>query len=132
MKRYLLFLGMGTILALGYIHQRVCLIRLGYQVESLGCQRDDLLDQHRMLHYNVLTLRSPFILEERLAQRNIQLTPPRAVEVLSPTLRMAPATTGWVQTAPTRSGWLQRVLRLATAWFGGEQQAVAEPAREGK
>lgn len=130
MSKYFLGLGLATLMALGYVQQRVGLITLGYEVERLSSHRDDLLDQHRVLNYNVLALRSPVILEERLSRKNVQLIPPTAVEVLSPRSGTIPASStweGWVQSEPS---WLERVLTFATRWAQEGPQAVAEPAKD--
>ena len=130
MKRFFLYWALGTVLALGLVHQKVDLIRLGYEVEGLGHARDDLLDQHRVLQYNVLTLQSPVILQERLAQRDVLLGPPRTVEivpVLTPAGPLAPSAEGMTALEP--SVW-EKALRFAMSWFGGGPQAVAEPVRE--
>lgn len=130
MKNFFVGLLAVTVLALGYVQQRIWLITLGYRVESLSSARDDLLDQYRVLNYNVLTLQSPVILDERLAKRDVQLTPPKAVEILPPRLGTPPP--GPVLSALSQSepfGWKQ-ALRQGTQWFEDGRQAVAEPARE--
>ncbi len=132
MRRFLMGLGISACLALGYVQQRVTLVHRGYEVERLRHLKDDLLDQHRVLQYNVLTLRSPVILSRRLARVDVELTPPQHVEVLpKPTQRRVaphPNQTS-VQTLP---GWIQRCKELATRWLEGDRQAVAEPAQEGR
>lgn len=132
MSKYFLGLGLATVMALCYVQQRVWVITLGYDVERMGSLRDDLLDQHRVLNYNVLALRSPVILEERLSRKNVQLIPPTAVEVLSPrsgTVPPAPTWEGWVQSEPS---WLERVLTFARRWAQEGPHAVAEPAKDGQ
>ena len=132
MRRYFLGLGLTMGVALAYVQQRVWVITLGYEVERLNSLRDDLLDQHRVLNYNVFTLRSPVILEERLSRKNVQLIPPTAVEVLSPrsgTIPLASAWDGWVQSEPS---WLERVLTFAMRWVEQDRQAIAEPAKDGQ
>lgn len=131
MRRYFLGLSLATLMALAAVQQRVWLITLGYEVERLNSVRDDLLDQHRVLNYNVLTLRSPVILEERLSRQNVQLAPPSAVEILTPrsgTRPSAPAWEGWVKSEPS---WLEQVLTFAARWAEEGRHAVAEPAKEG-
>ena len=131
MKRYFLGLALVTLLALVYVQQRVWLIGIGYEVERLSSTRDDLLDQHRVLDYNVLTLRSPMILEERLSRRNVQLAPPTSVEVFSPLhgsiTPQAPAWDAWAKSEPS---WLERVLTFASHWVGEGPRAIAEPAND--
>ena len=130
MKRFFLVLFLSTGLALGYVQQRVWLITLGYQVEKLSAQRDDLLDQHRVLHYNVLTLQSPVILDERLAQRDVQLTPPKAVEVLPPRLGTNPPTPLWSGMSQPEPSWWQQAWKQGSRWLENGRQAIAEPTQE--
>ena len=111
MKQFFLVLILSTCLALGYVQQRVWLITLGYQVERLVAQRDDFLDQHRVLVYNVLALQSPVILDERLAQRDVQLTPPKAVEVLPPRLEMSPPAQMWSGAPQPESSWWKQAWK---------------------
>ena len=130
MKRFFAGLALTTVLALGYVQQRIWLITLGYQVEKTISLRDDLLDQHRVLHYNVLTLQSPVILDERLAQRDVQLTPPTAIEILPPRLGArtpGPALNGLPQ---PESSWWKQAFKEGTRWLENGRQAIAEPARE--
>ena len=130
MKRFFAGLLLATVLALGVVQQRIWLITLGYQVEKASSMRDDLLDQHRVLHYNVLALQSPVILDERLAQRDVQLTPPKAIEILPPRLGVhtsGPVPNGLPQPEPS---WWKQALREGTRWLENGRQAVAEPARE--
>lgn len=130
MRKFFVVLGMGTCLALGVVRQRVGLILLGYRVEAMSSIRDELLDQHRMLHYNVLALRSPVILDGRLARRDIQLTPPKAVEVLAPPRGSHPLEPVWGGLHSMEAPWWRQALRLGARWFGAGQQAIAEPAVE--
>ena len=129
MKRFFAAFIVGTLLALGSVHQKICLIRLGYEVEAQAHLRDDLLDQHRVLQYNVLTLRSPVILYERLAQRNIELIPPRTIEVLNSPFRVEPPAPSLAAAAGPAVLFWQRALEVAAGWFGAGRQAVAEPVR---
>ncbi len=130
MKRFFAVLLLVTVLALGYVQQRIWLITLGYQVEKTSSLRDDLLDQHRVLHYNVLTLQSPVILDERLARRDVQLTPPKAIEILPPRLGVYTPRSilnGLPQPEPS---WWKQALKEGTRWLDNGRQAIAEPARE--
>ena len=131
MKRFFVCLLAATLLALGYVQQRVWLITLGYQVESMSSARDDLLDQYRVLHYNVLALQSPVILDERLAQRDVQLTPPKAIEILPPRLGTHPS--GPVLSSlppPEHPTWWKQAFEQGTRWLENGRQAVAAPAGE--
>ena len=132
MTRYLAGLAVGTVLALGYVQQRVCLVRLGYEVESTAGLRDELLDQNRVLQYNVLALQSPVILEGRLAQSDVRLAPPTVVEVLSPSVSAVSPAPLW-EGSSSDSSWLDQVWTFTSRWLEkGSRQAVAAPVREAR
>ena len=126
MRTTLFGLGFLTFLALGYVQQRITLVGLGYEVEKLRQTHEELLDQHRVLQYNVLTLCSPVILSQRLARREVKLTPPSVVEQLPrqrvshPTPQTAQAVKMPSSGQPLVWGWLMRLL-------GSGRQAQAEP-----
>lgn len=131
MKRFFAVLGVSTLLALGVVQQRVSLVAVGYDVEALGSQRDDLLDQHRVLHYNILALQSPVILDERLARQAVQLAPPAEIQVVTPRLSLTPAASTW--SAPPvveASSWWRQAVRQSARWLENGRQAVAAPAKE--
>jgi hypothetical protein len=131
MRRFLVHVGLGTFFALAYVQQRVVLISEGYQVEKLRRLKDDLLDQHRVLHYNVFTLQSPVVLDQRLTQQDGQWTPPENVEILHPRIldlyAASPSQEGVLKEGP--APWLKKVRAVAAHWFWTGQQAEAEPAR---
>ncbi|MCM8812231.1 MAG: hypothetical protein NC910_04185 [Candidatus Omnitrophica bacterium] len=118
-----------TVFCLGYVQQRVMLVEDGYRVERLRQLKDELLDQHRVLHYNVLTLRSPVILSKRLERRDIQLNPPQQIEVLRAEAIQSPVSTQRAQ-ASGRPMWLQLARKAATSILGINRQAQAKPAHE--
>ena len=130
MRRFLTGLVLMMCMSLAYVQQRVILVTMGYQVETLRHKKDDLLDQHRVLNYNVLTLQSPVILSQRLAHRDVQLTPPRQVEIL-PRQITGNSLVSVEQAQPKREPvWLQGVGRLAAHWLDNGRQAEAEPVLE--
>ncbi len=121
-----------TLLALVYVQEKVILVAEGYQVEDLRHQRDELLDQHRVLQYNVCALQSPVILNKRLARQNVQLTAPQNVEVLQ-------SSREWRTTAPQphelriqKMNWFQQARQLVVGWVETDRQAEARPAIEGR
>ena len=77
--RVLIGVGVGTAIALVYTHQQITLIEASYAVERQARLKEDMLDQHRILLYNVLTLQAPQLLEQRLARREIALVSPRRI-----------------------------------------------------
>lgn len=130
MKKFFVILWAGTFLALGYVQQRVSLVALGYDVEALDSQRDDLLDQHRVLHYNVLALQSPVILDERLARQAVQLAPPADVQVVTPRWVAPSPAPEWGASPIPEASWWRQALRQSARWLENGRQAVAAPARE--
>ena len=131
MRKFFVGLVVSTLLALGVVQQRVSLVAMGYDVEALGSQRDDLLDQHRVLHYNVLALQSPVILDERLARQAVQLAPPAEIQVVTPRLSLAPAVSMWSGPPVLEaSSWWKQALRQSARWLENGRQAVAAPAKE--
>ncbi len=123
MRRSLLGLVLSTVLALGVVQQRVVLVTLGYEVEKLRGLKDDLLDQNRVLNYNVLTLQSPVILNRRLEESRVQLAPPKEVEFLVPQ-------TGALFSGPpegVRWDLWAKTRELAVRWLGSGRQAEARP-----
>ncbi len=131
MQRFLGGLSLVTCLSLVYVQQRISLVTLGYQVESLRHKRDDLLDQHRVLNYNVLTLQSPMILNKRLERQSVQLTVPQHVEVVHhPGPPVLMALQGEESVARGPSWLLQEAKRMAGNWLEMGRQAEAKPVLE--
>lgn len=130
MKRFFACLLTATFLALGYVQQRVSLVSLGYDVEALASRRDDLLDQHRVLHYNILALQSPVILDERLARQAVQLAPPADVQVVTTRWVSTPPVPEWRVPLASEASWWRQALRQSARWFEDGRQAVAAPAKE--
>lgn len=127
MRKILCGLVVATLLALVYVQQRISLVTEGYRVETFRHQKEELLDQHQVLQYNVLTLRSPAVLHLRLARQDIQLIPPQQVEVLRQAA-VAPPSSKFVLPAVSSSGVLHRARQFAARWIDNGQQAEAEPA----
>lgn len=130
MKRLLLFSCSLALCALVYVQLNIMLIASGYELEALRQQKTELLDQHRVLHYNDLILRSPVILSRRLGERNVQLEPPRAVEMLEGTRDLkgpqSPAFQGAPQ--PLFPTFIERATTFFARWLEGSRQAEAEQA----
>ncbi|PIQ81853.1 MAG: hypothetical protein COV76_06805 [Candidatus Omnitrophica bacterium CG11_big_fil_rev_8_21_14_0_20_64_10] len=124
MNRFLAGTALVTALALGYVHQQVCLIGAGYRVESLREEKEELLDRNRVLHYNVFALRSPVILEKRLASASVLLVPPLEVVALPKEFAVDRPNVS------RGSGWLESFQRTATRWLTRGQVAIAEPQED--
>jgi cell division protein FtsL len=75
-SRYLIVVSLVTIVALGYVHQQVELLRINY---AINCNKDNLsllLDQNSALRYNVNNLQSPIYLERVLSAKDVNLEVP--------------------------------------------------------
>lgn len=129
LHRIFISLMVATSLGLVYVHQRVALVTAGYEVESLRSEREDLLDQSQVLHYNVLTLRSPAILNERLAQKDIRLTLPQEVQILAPSQPHGVVGSGAGERKEVEPAWLRQAMKLAARWMENSRTAVAEPVQ---
>lgn len=125
MQKFLVGLTGMTLFLLAYVRLQVGVISSGYELERLRRHQAELLDQHRVLHYNVLILRSPVILSQRLARRDIVLKPPQQVERLSGEARKP------LQVPEPKLPFGQSFVRQAghrvARWLTGERSAEAEP-----
>lgn len=124
MRGLLMGIGAGTVIALAYTHQQVTLIEARYAIEQRAVLRGDLLDQHHILLYNVLTLQAPQLLEQRLARRDVELVSPRRIAW------MAPVSSPAVLVAGTRGapGLLARGRQWAARIMTPRATAEAQPA----
>lgn len=71
LSRFLPIVAMVTIVALGYVHQQVELLKINYTINQ---NRDNLLvllDQNSTLMYNVGCLQSPLYLERTLSTKDV-------------------------------------------------------------
>ncbi len=80
--KFLVFSSIGVILALGYIHQQVELVKISYQINRQEQLTTQLVDQNKILGYNVKYLKSASHLENRLIARQVKLTMPHAQQVV--------------------------------------------------
>lgn len=74
--KFLIILTITTFLTLGYVHQKIELLKIGYSMEESGEDLLRLLDRNSFLLYNVIALKSPHNLERLLLARNMTLQLP--------------------------------------------------------
>jgi len=111
-----------TLVALSFTHQQILLIESRYAVQERAQRRAELLDQHNILLYNVLTLQSPQALEQRLARNEIELVKPlRTARMGSPSSISADAR------EQARASLLDEGRRLIARLLTPEATAEAEP-----
>ena len=82
LAKYFIFLFIITSLSLLYTHQQFLLIRANYSIKNYEERLSQLLDQHEILMYNVLTLKSPGNLENKLIAKNIKFEVPARWQVV--------------------------------------------------
>ncbi len=115
---------MGTVLALAYTHQQIALIEARYAIEQRAATRGDMLDQHHILLYNVLTLQAPQLLEQRLARRDVELVSPRRVAWMA----SASAPAALVADQRGAPGLLARGRQFVARLMTPRAMAEAQPA----
>lgn len=76
LSKFLLAAGLITLVALGYVHQQVELIKLNYSINHKRDSLSVLLDQNTSLMYNVTNLQSPLYLEQSLSANNVNIEIP--------------------------------------------------------
>lgn len=82
LSKFLTIVVMITMASLFYVHQEIELVKQSYEVQTNQQKVNDLLDQNRILKYNVSALKAPFNLEDRLAANNIKLVSPERWQVV--------------------------------------------------
>ena len=76
MKRFVMAVGCVTVVAVAYVWQRAELVNLSYTIHRQEEELTRLVDQQRLLEYNVLTRESPATLQQKLeaVDPSLQLT----------------------------------------------------------
>ncbi|MBI4313367.1 MAG: hypothetical protein HY594_00980 [Candidatus Omnitrophica bacterium] len=121
LKRTLAGIGVGALLALAYTDQQIALIEAGYAIEQRAQLKADMLDQHRILLSNVLTLQAPQLLEQRLARRDVEWVVPSRVAWLPS------SPSSLVVAKPGAPGLLERGRRLFARMLTPRATAEAQP-----
>ena len=79
-----LVLSLLTAVGLLYTHSQVRLVHESYTLNERLERRDALNDQCTYLAYEVMALKAPNRLKERLISINVELKPPQATETIAP------------------------------------------------
>jgi hypothetical protein len=85
MKLYRVILGgiIVTVIAIGYVHQRVEIVKAGYGLQKNRVHLSYLVDQNSKLMYNLSKLESPRYLLASLNGSDVEFAKNRAVQVNS-------------------------------------------------
>jgi len=71
-----------TLLALLYVHQRVELVKLSYEIDCKEKCLNEMLDRKEHLGYNVDNLEAPSRLENILLAKNIEIGLPKRAQIV--------------------------------------------------
>ena len=82
LSRFLTILVLITVTSLFYVHQQIELIKQSYIIQLNQHKVDDLLDQNRILKYNVIALKAPVNLENQLVANDVKLVLPERWQVV--------------------------------------------------
>jgi hypothetical protein len=78
----IVFIFIITIIALLYVNQQILIYQIGLRIKENYQIYSRLVDQNRILEYNVLNLKSPVNLENRLSSKRIELRMPQRWQVV--------------------------------------------------
>lgn len=85
--KFLIILTIVTAIMLGYVHQKIELLKVSYSIEERREDLVKLLDQNNFLLYNLIALKSPYNLEQLLSAKNATFelpTPHQFVRINQP------------------------------------------------
>ncbi|MDD5450233.1 MAG: hypothetical protein PHO42_06570 [Candidatus Omnitrophica bacterium] len=81
-RKFSIFLVLITCLALLYVHQQVQLLRISYEINFSEKEMSRLLDQNRVLVYNVTRLKSPVYLDNNFLAAKKDYAIPKQWQVI--------------------------------------------------
>ena len=92
-----LALAVLTLMGLFYTHSQVRLVHQSYALNERLERRDALHERYTYLEYDVMALKAPNRLKERLTAYRVELKTPRATETIAPVApTVLPAAQRWV------------------------------------
>jgi len=77
-----IFLALGTILLLTYVHAQVLVYKISYSIEAKERRLAKLKDEHKISKFQVARLKSPEFLSRKLKDSSLDLVIPRHREVI--------------------------------------------------
>ena len=80
-----------TVALLGYVHERVEMLRVSYRIYRESSLVSEKAEEFRRLNFEVAQMRSPQSLEKRLSELSLPLTLPKQIQVLRVAQPAAPA-----------------------------------------
>ncbi len=120
LTKFLITLVFVTTFSVCYVHQQIELVKHSYELRSNQQKLECLLDQTRILQYNVIALKAPVNLEKRLEANDVDLVQPQRGQVV----RIAGRNTGEDELRKEKSGVYSFFKSLTLG-----REAQAEPSR---
>ena len=78
----LLYIFLVTFIAIIYVNQQSIIYQMGLRVKENNQIYSNLVDRNRILVYNILNLKSPVSLEEKLLAKKVELNMPNKWQVV--------------------------------------------------
>ena len=82
---------MVTAALLLYVHERVEMLEVSYQIQAKSAELSQKAEEFRRLNFEVAQIRSPQNLEKRISELSLSLTLPQEIHALPVPESMAPA-----------------------------------------
>jgi hypothetical protein len=115
-RKKIIFVFLATFVALAYVNQQVLIYQMGLRVKENYNIYSKLVDRNRLLVYNVLNLKSPVNLHEKLLASNVEMDMPQKWQVVK--LENSPA--NLIEKETTKKG-------LFASLFDLNREAEASP-----
>ncbi|MFH1782700.1 MAG: hypothetical protein ABH848_03690 [Candidatus Omnitrophota bacterium] len=97
-----------TIVAIMYVNQQVLVYQMGLKVKENANIYSKLVDQNRILVYNVLNLKSPVNLEAKLLAKKVEMNMPHKWQVV----RLKDSPEKFARTIAVKRGLFANLLSL--------------------
>ena len=123
-RKVLRNLVLSTFLLLFYVHEQVSVLQVSYAIEKKERELARLNESYKIEKFNVLRLRSPQALNQRMKQLSLDLTVPtdqKVIKVLKPQTIPVEEPVSW--RAPIQfMSWLHMIKEAQAKTFGDGKQ----------
>ena len=104
-KRIMGFLITGTLLLLLYVHQQISILQVSYSIEKKEREVARLSEDYKISKFELTRLYSPYLLSRRVKSASLNLTTPKAREIIKVTKPRMIAPPAPVVPWPNRLPW---------------------------
>lgn len=80
--KVILFITIGALFFLIYVHEQVALLHVSYEIEERSEKVTRLSEESRQLRFEVEQLKAPRLLDEKMKQMSLDLTLPQEIRVI--------------------------------------------------